>query len=202
MKNYYSLLAILIAGLSFFSCKKKDFKDLWKAEVALASPVSYATPLCGSIKGTMLPGKTYTIGCDVIVNGGDTLIIQEGVRINFSGNYGIGVKGSLICLGTKDHPNWITYPGVSKTDDAGSNPTNDPALSGKWIGVIGATTCPMMIIKWTHIEFGGAPIPSTSPIKQIFANPYPVFFQNPGGIFVLEDSWIYGSTDDPMKYLR
>lgn len=200
MKKYYSLI-VFLAGLCLVSCVKKDYKDLWKAVVTPASPVSDAAPLCGSIKGTMLAGKTYTIGCDVFVNAGDTLTIQEGVTINFSGNYGIGVKGSLLCLGTKNHPNLITFPGIVKTDEPGANPTNDPALSGKWIGIIGATTCPMMIIKWTRVEFGGAAIPSGSGIKQIFANPYPLFFQNPGGIFVLEDSWIYGSTDDPLRIL-
>src|ERR1700740_1400587 len=116
MKKYFS--SILIASALFtLSCKKQaDKKDLWKAVVTPASPGSDAAPLCGSIKGTMLAGKTYKIGCDVIVNDGDTLTIQEGVTIEFTGNYGLGVKGSLICLGTKDHPNWFTYPGVTKTD--------------------------------------------------------------------------------------
>jgi hypothetical protein len=198
MKKYI----VILAGLSFIlSCQKTDHKDLWKAVIVPASPVSDSIPLKGTIKGTMLAGKTYTIGGDVIINEGDTLTIQDGVTINITGKYGIGVKGSLICIGTKDHPNRFTFPNLAKTDQYGSDPNKDPALAGNWIGIIGATTSPMMILKWTHIEFGGAAIPSGSAIKQIFANPYPVFFQNPGGIFVLEDSWVYGSTDDPFRIL-
>jgi len=204
MKRYYSIIfAVSAFGFIFTSCKKVvDKKDLWHAVVAAASPVSDAAPLCGTIKGTMLAGKTYTIGCDVFVNQGDTLLIQEGVTINFTGNYGIGVKGSLICLGTKEHPNRITYAGVTKNDAPGADPSTDPAFTGKWVGIIGATTCPMMIFKWTHIEFGGAALTAAnSALKQIFSNPYPLFFQNPAGIFVLEDSWLYGSTDDPIRVL-
>ncbi len=200
MKRYFLFIPIL-AGLFITSCKKTDHKDLWQAVIVPASPVSDSVPLKGTIKGTMLAGKTYTIGADVFINQGDTLTIQEGVTINITGKYGIGVKGSLLSIGTKDHPNRFTFPGITKTDQYGADPNKDSAFVGKWIGIIGATTCPMMILKWTHIEFGGAAIPSTSGIKQIFASPYPIFFQNPGGIFVLEDSWVYGSVDDPFRIL-
>lgn len=204
MKKVFLISTIfLLAIILFTGCKKQkaDNKEFYLAPVVAAVPVSDAAPLCGSIKGTMLAGKTYTVGCDIIINQGDTLTVQEGVTIKFTGKYGIGVKGSFICLGTKDKPNYITFPGLTKTDQPGANPNTDPALAGNWIGIMGATTCPMMIIKWTHIEFGGAAIPTTSPIKQIFASPYPVFFQNPNGIFVLEDSWLYGSVDDPFRIL-
>ncbi|HLZ89664.1 MAG TPA: hypothetical protein VKQ52_20565, partial [Puia sp.] len=160
-----------------------------------------AAPLKGTIKGTMLAGKTYTIGGDVFINQGDSLIIQEGVTINVTGKYGIGVNGSLICLGTQAKPNRITFPGLTKTDQEGADPNKDSAFIGKWIGIIGGINCPMMIFKWTHIEYGGGAIPATSGISQIFASPYPLFFQNPAGIFVLEDSWVYGSTDDPFRIL-
>jgi hypothetical protein len=203
MKKYILIsIKFLFAALLFSACKKeKDTKEFYLAPVIAGTPVSDAAPLCGTIKGTMLAGKTYTIGCDVIINKEDTLTIQEGVTIKFTGKHGIGVYGTFICLGTKDKPNYITYPGLTRTDKPGANPNTDPALAGNWIGIIGATTCPMMIIKWTHIEFGGAAIPSASPIKQIFASPYPLFFQNPKGIFVLEDSWLYGSVDDPFRIL-
>jgi hypothetical protein len=149
----------------------------------------------------MLSGKTYTIGCDVFVNAGDTLILQEGVTVKFSGPYGLGVKGSLISLGTQAHPNYFTYAGATKTDTYGYDPSKDSAYVGRWIGIIGATTCPMMIFKWTHIEFAGAAIPSSSAISQIYTSPYPMFFQNPAGYLVFEDSWLYGSTDDPFRIL-
>lgn len=202
MKKYFlmAFTTVLLAVL-FSACKKTETKSLWKAVVAPSHPVSDAAPLCGSIKGTMLAGKTYTIGCDVFVNEGDTLIVQEGVTVKFTGPYGLGVKGSLISLGTQDHPNYFTYQGAGKTDTYGYDPSLDSAYKGRWIGIIGATTCPMLILKWTHVEFGGAAIPSSSAIKTVYTSPYPLFFQNPAGIFVLEDSWIYGSTDDPLRIL-
>ena len=202
MKKYF-LTTIKILLISFFlgSCSKSEIRDLYVVPVVIAAPISDAAPLCGSIKGTMLAGKTYTIGCDVIINEKDTVTVQEGVKINFTGAYGIGVKGTFICLGTKEKPNFITYPGVTKTDQLGADPNLDPALLGKWVGIIGGPTCPLMILKWTHVEFGGAAMAATSPIKPIYASPYPIFFQNPKGVFVLEDSWVYGSTDDPFRIL-
>lgn len=207
MKNNLKLIVgIILTGLIFSSCTKiADNKDLWKAIVPIAAPISDATCLTGSIKGTMLAGKTYTVCGDIFVNDGDTLTIQEGVTLNFGVNatggapIGLGVKGTLLSLGTKDHPIMITYAGITKTDQLGSNPNTDPALQGKWTGITGATTCPKMIIKWTHIEFGGAAISSAMKSFTGGSSPYPVYFANPYGIFVLEDSWLYGSVDDPFR---
>src|SRR5258708_6669027 len=172
------------AAILLGACTKKDYKDLSKAIITPASPVSDSIPLKGTIKGTMLAGKTYTVAGDVYINAGDTLTLQAGVTVQFTGPYGLGVKGSLLSLGTKDHPNYFTFRGATKTDQPGYPVKNDSAYKGRWIGVVGAPTSPMMIFKWTHIEFGGVAIPDTSGIKQIYANPYPMFFQNPAGILV------------------
>ena len=201
---FLSICTVII----FASCEKNaDTKDLWQAIIPIASPISDATCLSGSVKGTMLAGKTYNVCGDIFVNSGDTLTIQEGVTINFTGNtaviplvpVGLGVKGSLVCLGTKEKPVLFTYPGVIKTDQLGSDPTVDPALKGKWTGIIGGLTCKLMIIKWARVEFGGAAL--STAMKQLAASPYSVYFSNPNGIFVLEDSWLYGSVDDPLRVL-
>ncbi|MEO6228649.1 MAG: hypothetical protein ABJB11_18805 [Ferruginibacter sp.] len=207
MKKYSIINILLVATILFFGCKKvEDKKDLYKAPVAIATPISDAgclgsDPVNNAVKGTMLAGKTYTVCGDIFVNEKDTLIIQEGVTVNFTGKYGIGVRGTFICLGTKAKPNVFTFPGAVKTDTYGADPNVDPALNGQWIGIIGGATCPLMIFKWTHVEFGGAAIPATSGIKQVYTSPYPVFFQNPNGVFVMEDSWLYGSKDDPLRIL-
>jgi hypothetical protein len=201
MKKYISTFKLLLAVSFLFSCTKTDHKELWKAVIVPASPVSDSIPLTGTIKGTMLAGKTYTVGGDIIINEGDTLTIQEGVTVNFTGTYGLGVKGSLICLGTKEHPNRFTFLGATKTDQYGYDPNRDSAYKGRWIGIMGGINCPMMILKWTHVEFGGTPVPKDSKIAPISTKPYPLFFQNPAGIFVLEDSWLYGSVDDPFRIL-
>lgn len=203
MKKILLMSVVVFAASALFtSCKKSiETKNLWKAKVAVAAPVSDAACLSGAIKGTMLAGKTYTVCGDIIINEGDTLTVQEGVTIKLEGNYGIGVKGSFICLGTKDRPNSITYDGAVKHDVYGYDPSLDSAYKGKWVGIIGGINCPMMIIKWTHIEWAGHSSPSSSPVHEIYAKPYDVLFQNPYGIFVLEDSWVYGSTDDPIRTL-
>ena len=203
MKNNFKyIIAILVIG--FASCTKSDeTKDLWQAVIVPASPISESAPLSGAIKGTMLAGKTYIVSGDIFVNAGDTLIIQPGVTVNFTGTggvpVGLGVKGTLLSLGTKEAPINLTYPGVTRTDNFGANPDTDPALKGKWTGVIGATTCPLIVIKWTHIDFGGATISSAIKSFTGGSSPYSVYFANPDGSFILEDSWIYGSVDDPFR---
>jgi len=208
MKKNIPLLSILSVIILISSCKKvKDTKDLSKAIVQVASPISDATCLSGAIKGTMLAGKTYTVCGDIFVNAGDTLTIQEGVHLNFGLNTasgtnapcGLGVQGSFFALGTKDDPIWITYPGVTKTDQLGANPNTDPALQGKWTGIIGGANAKYMVLKWTHVELGGAAISAAMKTFTGGSSPYPLYFANPAGIFVLEDSWVYGSVDDPWR---
>jgi len=207
MKNtFYILLTLAIASV-FSACKKTaDFKNLSAAVVPAVSAINDVgclAPQPGAtsvaLNGTMLAGKTYSICGNVIIKPTDTLIIQQGVTINFTGNYGIGVHGTLISLGTKEAPVYFTYPGVTKTDQIGANPATDPAFVGKWTGIIGAADCNKIILKWTHIEFaGGKP---SGDIAVISGSPYPLYFQNPYGTVVLEDSWIYGSVDDAVRTL-
>ncbi|TSA60967.1 MAG: hypothetical protein D4R41_02160, partial [Sediminibacterium sp.] len=156
MKKYLLILSFISSAAFFSSCKKTtEDKNLWEAVLPQATPISDASCLSGALKGTMLAGKTYNICGDIFVNDGDTLIIQEGVTINFgsatvAAPVGLGVKGTLLCLGSKDKPIMLTYPGVTKTDQNGADPNLDPALKGKWTGVIGATTCKLIVVKWTH----------------------------------------------------
>ena len=202
MKNIFSSLILLVTlTVLLNSCSKvADSKDLSKAVVQIAAPISDTGCLSGAIKGTMLAGKTYHVCGDIIVNRGDTLVIQEGVKVKFEGSFGLGVKGSLICLGSKEKPNWFTYDSATlvKTDNIGADPSKDPALKGLWTGILGDTSCNIMVIKWTHVEFAGG---KASKTLSAISKPYPIYFANPYGTFVLEDSWLYGSVDDPIRTL-
>jgi hypothetical protein len=153
----------------------------------------------------MISGKTYVIdgSCgDVTVNKGDTLTIQSGVTINVTGNIAIVVKGVLLSLGTKEAPVKIGPQGVTRMDAPGQNPSTDPAYTGKWKGVLADTSCPLLVFKWSHLEYCGATagtalasllgLTATDPV-------YAVYFQNANGSFVFEDSWIYGTTDDAIR---
>jgi hypothetical protein len=155
----------------------------------------------------MLSGTTYTITSDLIVNKGDTLVIQPGVTIKFgptpSGGNAVNliVRGNLFALGTQDKPIYFTSSQApSKTDTPGASATSDPAYSGLWGGILGDTTTTNMIIKWAHVEFGCGKL-VTSPVFGINngGSAYMISFVNAKGLFVLEDSWMYGGVDDPMR---
>jgi hypothetical protein len=154
----------------------------------------------------MLSGKTYRITRDIIVNRKDTLVIQPGVKLYFGatpvGKNAISmiVKGNLLSLGTKENPIYFTVEGQAKSDTPGQDPTSDPAYKGLWGGILGDTSTLNMIIKWTHIEFGCGTL-LTSPVSGISngGSAYMVSFVNPKGLFILEDSWVYGGVDDPIR---
>ncbi|HWZ21078.1 MAG TPA: hypothetical protein VNW06_00410 [Cytophagaceae bacterium] len=206
---------LLLAGvtaslpLGLFSCKKKSSNEQVQVSqpyFQVGQPVSNAGPVHGSIKGTMLAGQEYDIDGDVTINHGDTLVIQPGAKLYFGdtppGGNAISmiVRGNLLSLGNKDNPIYFTKKNQAKMDNPGQDPTTDPAYQGLWGGILGDTNTQKMIIKWTHIEFGCGKL-TTSPVVGISNGgpAYMISFVNPNGIFVLEDSWMYGGVDDPMR---
>ncbi|BAU54168.1 hypothetical protein [Mucilaginibacter gotjawali] len=198
MKNlkigFYLLMLVALA-----SCSKKDKVVVSKPLYQVGKAVSSSAPLSGSIKGTMIANTTYTISGDVTVNAGDTLLIQQGVNIKISNGANFIVKGILLSIGTKTSPITITDPTKNKTTGASSAAT-DPAYVGGWGGIYCDVTCPLLVIKWTHLDFGGAGLlapPFTGPST---GDQYIVYWQNPHGSFIMEDSWIYGSPDDAIRF--
>ncbi len=203
LRRSASLLALGALGL-LAGCKSGvESLELSQPIVTLGKPVSNAAPLGGPIKGTMKEDLDFDVNANVIVNVGDTLIIQPGVKINFLGNYNFVVKGTLLSLGTQAKPVYFTVKSLVKTDQVGADPAKDPAYQGTWGGILGDVTCPLLVLKWTHVEFGGGNVVVTPVSAGILnnKNTYPIFFQNPQGVFDLEDSWVYGSTDDPIRIL-
>lgn len=203
MKNILSLVFAAIMVI-FAGCKKwsGEHHDISTYTSPPAHPISDAAPLCGSIKGTMLAGKTYTLGCDVTINAGDTLIVQPGVTVyaDATAKPGIIVQGTFLSLGTRTNPIIFTVKGVQKTDAPGVNPVTDPAYVGFWKGIIGGPSCALMVMKWTHVDFAGAAYNDAGPaVGQKAGTSFSVLFQNYKGVFVFEDSWLYGATDDAMR---
>jgi hypothetical protein len=203
-RKYIIPVLILAAGSYLVGCSKwaEDKSNIYKY-VAPPAPdgISDSTPLCGSIKGTMLAGKTYVLGCDVNIPSGDTLIIQSGVTIYAQNSAGIVVHGSLISLGTQTAPNTFTVEGVTENNTPGLPLSQDSAHAGLWRGIMCDTSCPMLILKWTHINFAGAAYGNVDgpAVEQSAGTSYNILFQNPNGIFVMEDSWLYGGTDDCVR---
>ncbi len=204
--------AMLSLIIGFSSCDKKT--EVSAAFFQAGKPIDPSTT-GGSVKGTMLANTTYRITTDLIVNPNDTLVIQPGVKI-FMGtadpakNAGnsvtnLIVHGTLLSLGTKEKPIYITVENVAKTDTPGApvsdaNGVIDPAYKGYWGGILGDLDTKLMVIKWTHVEFGCGKL-ATSPVAGISnGNPaYMISFNNANGVFVLEDSWVYGGVDDPIR---
>ena len=201
-----SILALVVLGLSatFFSCSKSETVEVSAPLFKVGAAISTKTPLNGIIKGTLLADSTYTVTGDVYINPTDTLVIQAGAKVLFDGKgaWCFVVKGALLSLGTQAKPIYFTVPSsvAVKTDVLGADVTADPAYQGKWGGIAGETTFKLIIIKWTHIEFGGGKL-GTSLVSFLAngANMYALTSKNSDGIFVVEDSWIYGSVDDPFR---
>ena len=202
--KFNALAATVIAGLAvtLFGCSKSEDVQVSAPIFKVGAAISTKTPLAGVIKGTLLADSVYRVTDNVFINEGDTLLIQPGARIHFDGKgvWSFIVKGSLLSLGTQAKPVYFTVPTAVKTDVLGADVTKDPAYAGLWGGILGETTFKNIIIKWTHLEFGGGRV-ITSPVSFI-ANggvAYTLSSANSEGVVVLEDSWVYGSVDDPLR---
>lgn len=196
------LATITIAMGSLMTSCTKDVNTISTPPVVVGQPVSDATPLSGSITGTMETGKTYTIGDDVTINEGDTLLLQPGVTVKVARGKTILVKGVLISLGTSNQPNYFEPDkSFTKTDTPGYDASSDSAYVGYWTGINCETTCTLLELKWTHIDYTGASFGSTvfPSGKAAGDGSFGIYFQNPDGDFIMEDSWIYGTIDDAIR---
>jgi hypothetical protein len=200
-------LQIITLGISLFAlaaCSKKSDKVIVSVPLLqVGKPISNAATLpAGTYKGTMLTGQTYTVGGDITINAGDTLLIQKGVTIKMTNGANFIVNGDLISLGTKDAPVIITDPRRTKTTGS-STVGQDSAYVGGWGGIYASGTSKLMVLKWTHLDFGGAalkalPFPNANSLK--VGAQFILYFMNPTGVFIMEDSWIYGSPDDATRF--
>lgn len=199
IKYLASTVATAIA-LLLSSCSKSENAQISASAFQVGAAVSDAAPLTGAIKGSMLTGKTYTISGDVVINPNDTLLIQKGVTVLMTNNADIIVKGTLLSLGSKDQPIFLTVKNTTKTSNPNVNPADDVAYKGLWAGINADESCKLLVLKWTHLEFGGG-IFTTPPVAGTKAgdNSFVVLFQNVNGVFIMEDSWVYGSIDDPIR---
>ncbi|KAI9437824.1 hypothetical protein F5148DRAFT_1294115 [Russula earlei] len=59
----------------------------------------------------------------------------------------------------------------------------------------------MLILKWTHLDFAGAAYGGIvgPAVEQSSGTSFNILFQNPNGYFIMEDSWMYGGTDDCIR---
>ncbi|HXS35751.1 MAG TPA: hypothetical protein VN721_03570 [Flavipsychrobacter sp.] len=200
MKKLGLLALIPALVLAVASCKKSSngTTNVAAAQIQVGQAISDTTT-GGPLKGTFGSGKTYNIKRDIVVNFGDTLLIQSGVTLKMSSGVNIIVHGKFVSLGTSSAPVSITT-GATKTTGS-SSPSSDPAYAGGWGGIYCDTSCNLLVLKWTHLDFGGAvliPQPFNGPTAG--SSDYVVWFGCPNGDFIMEDSWVYGCPDDVIRF--
>ncbi len=202
----FMLLASAVALALLPSCKKKSSSETTVQSTPayqIGQPISPGNLAAGSYKGTMTSGNTYNLtGDPFIIPAGDTVLIQKNVHVCVGPNVTIIVKGVLISLGTQQDPNWITACGTNKVDLIGLNPNADPAYSMKWTGINCDTTCTLLDLQWTHVEFCGASFTQNEPCNGCPSGTtsWSIFFQNGKGDCIFTDSWLYGGIDDAVRF--
>lgn len=190
------------AGLLILaSCSKNDNVQTSTPPLQVGQAVT-DTVTGGAIYGTMQAGQTYNITRDITVPAGDTLLLQSGITINMGPGTDFIVKGTFISLGTQTAPNFITAANTTRNDApiAITSYASDPAFQGKWLGMNCETTCPLFVLKWTHVQYAGGTFIGT-PVTGVTAGTasFGIMFQNPTGVFDMEDSWLYGTVDDAVR---
>lgn len=209
IKDYSILLLSALAITSVVSCTKTEESIISVPQFQAGQEITTQN-LSGSVKGTMTSGNTYYFNSPITINAGDTLVMQSGVKLLATAQAAqLIVKGVFISLGSKENPNWITgkqpfeNPSAYKLNTL-QDPNIDPALKpdGKfWGGIQCDVTCSLLDLKWTHLEFAGGTASATNPPVGYTSgsNLFTILFQNPNGVLILEDSWIYGSTTDAVR---
>lgn len=200
------LLALGVVVCLLPSCKKKKSNETTNTSTPpyqIGKAITPGNLSAGSYKGTMTTGNTYTLTGDFMINIGDTVLLQPGVKVCVNPGVTIIVKGVLISLGTQSNPNWFTSCTTTKIDQVGLAPASDPAYTtpGQWTGINCDTSCTLLDLQWTHIEFTGGNFAVTEPFLggDQGGTSYGILFQNPNGDFIMTDSWMYGGIDDAVR---
>jgi len=202
MKKNILLVLSMIGVVVMSSCTKpgSETTTISTPPYQVGQAVSDATPLSGAIKGTMLTGKTYNVSGTVTINPKDTLLIQPGAKVEMGSGTFIVVKGTFLSLGSKDNPIYITSPAGSYKCDINQDPATDPAHLGLWGGIYCDSAATALILKWTHIEFGGGAVKTPSVKGDKAGNAYTIYTVNPNQYIVAEDCWFYGGVDDLIRF--
>jgi hypothetical protein len=218
MKKIFNQLVVVFGLLLTLSaCHKEQVANISPPLIIVANAIKSDT-LSGTVKGVMLAGKTYYFKTDITVNDGDTLMMQEGVKLIAIGDGKtsattpeIFMHGTFISLGTKNNPNYITVPNAAALHTQAEQKNYDNVFLGWWGGI----TCTPeaatvsnpspkggdLILKWTHVEFSGGPAGSAD--NQAFytsGSPrYNIYFANITKNMIIEDCWFFGSKDDNIR---
>jgi hypothetical protein len=109
--------------------------------------------ICGRIEeNTVWAADTVRVSCNIIVNSGITLTIQPGTRIEFAGNSGLIVNGSIIATGNEN--NRITFTSGDTTGYYNSTDTGWNNISLVGAGKAEFKFCDFLYAKKSAIRLG------------------------------------------------
>jgi len=95
--------------------------------------------ISGSIDGTIRAG-TFTVDGDVTVDAGNSLTIEPGATLLFTGHYSFKVYGTMIAEGTENDPISFKH--------------QNPVFDNEWGGVRFMAGCsPNSILSYVHVEY-------------------------------------------------
>jgi hypothetical protein len=218
MKKYFNIITAVAGLMLLGACHKAETAKISPIVVLASNPITStqltpaSNPNGTAINGTLLSGKTYYYSGNIIVNGGDSLVMQPGTSLVCTGDGEIIVHGTFISLGTQAQQNYITVSNAATlhAQAAAGNYTN--VFQGWWGGIFAEPAAKAtaidptpaggdMIIKWTHLEFAGS---TSNAMDDLVVYPagsprWTIYFANIKKNFVLEDSWLFGSKDDAMR---
>jgi hypothetical protein len=200
--NIFKMGVAAVVLVVFAACHKESKVYVSPAQVSASHPIT-SDSLTGTISGTLLSGKTYYFSKDITINKGDTLFMQPGSRLIAIGDGKspatspqVTCNGTFISAGTADSNNYITVQ---------DNLRNAASIGkGLWGGIQCGETSGDVVIKWTHIEFAGGPAGPAADAN-VFAPGDPrnsLSYTNINGNVIIEDSWIFGTSDDGMRLLH
>lgn len=195
--NFRSLIVLGLGFATMIACNKEEYPEVSQPLRKVGESVQ-AGNVSGSVKGTMMSGETYTLNGLVTVNEGDTLLIQEGATVYVSAGACLEVKGVFLSIGSREKPIWITVKDAVKQDNLQADINTDPAYKGIWSGIYCRPTCNLCVVKWTHIEYVGTQYQELT--GNIGGNPRVIYFNCPDGYLVFEDNWVYGVTNDVIRF--
>src|ERR1700761_4566912 len=141
MKKYFNIITAAAGIMLLGACHKAENAKISAIVVQTSNPIKSDT-LSGTVKGTLLAGKTYYFASNITVNGGDTLLMQAGAKLIALGDGltdatgpEIFVHGTFISLGTQDNQNYITVSKAAQlhTEAGQQNYTN--VFQGWWGGI-------------------------------------------------------------------